>query len=71
LNFLFEEYGVQQVIAVADAENVASVSMLTRVGFPRGGIVEQEVFFKGKWGKEYHFSLSKEEWKSGQANRIR
>ena len=68
LSYLFEGKSIQRVVAVADAENEASIAMLIRAGFPKEGMIEQEVFFKGKWGKEYHFLLSKEDWKSGQTN---
>ena len=70
LSYLFEGEGIQRVLAVADAENEASIAMLLSVGFPKAGMMDQEVFFKGKWGKEYHFVLSKEEWKSGRTKHL-
>lgn len=68
LAYLFGEIGIQRVMAVTDAENEASIAMLIRVGFPKEEMIQQEVFFKGKWGKEYHFFLSRAHWKSNQAH---
>ena len=62
LEYAFETLELHRVIAIADCENVASFTLLERLGLRREGHFRQNVWFKGKWGDEYLYAMLQEEW---------
>ena len=65
LKYLFEERGLHRVIAECDVENVASWKLLEKLGFRREAHLVENVYFKGKYGSEYHYALLAREWQRG------
>jgi RimJ/RimL family protein N-acetyltransferase len=64
LDYLFGEFDLHRVIAITDVENVASFSVLDRIGFRREGHFVENLMFKGKWASEYHYAMLKREWEN-------
>ena len=62
LKYLFEERGLHRVIAECDVDNSASWKLLERLGFRREAHLVENVYFKGKYGSEYHYALLAREW---------
>ncbi|CAH0525789.1 GNAT family N-acetyltransferase [Vibrio hippocampi] len=63
LAYLFSELGKHRVVATTDANNVASYSVLEKLGFRREAHFIQNIFFKGAWGDEYQYALLSSESK--------
>jgi RimJ/RimL family protein N-acetyltransferase len=51
------------VIAECDVDNIASWSLLDKLGFRREAHLVENIFFKGKYGSEYHYALLRREWR--------
>jgi len=64
LDYLFGELDLHRVIAITDVENVASFSVLDRMGFRREGHFVENLMFKGQWASEYHYAMLKREWEN-------
>jgi len=62
LDYLFGELDLHRVIAITDVENVASYSVLERMGFRQEGHFVENLMFKGHWASEYHYAMLKQEW---------
>lgn len=62
LTFLFNTKNIHRVVETVDAENIASINLLERVGFRQEGHFIENIFFKGKWGSEYQYAMLKREW---------
>ena len=62
LDHLFIKLEMHRVIAIADCENQRSVALLNRLGMRQEGHFIQNIWFKGKWGDEYHYAILREEW---------
>jgi len=62
LNFLFDQKDIHRVVETVDAENIASINLLKRVGFRQEGHFIENIFFKGKWGSEFQYAMLKREW---------
>ena len=65
LKYLFDERGLHRVMAECDVDNVASWKLLEKLGFRREAHLLENVFFKGKYGSEYHYALLEREWRTG------
>jgi len=65
LKYLFEERSLHRVMAECDVDNVASWKLLEKLGFRREAHLMENVFFKGKYGSEYHYALLAREWRKG------
>ncbi len=65
LKYLFEERGLHRVIAECDVENSASWKLLEKLGFRREAHLVENVYFKGKYGSEYHYAVLAREWQKG------
>ena len=63
LKYLFEDRGLHRVIAECDVDNSASWKLLERLGFRREAHLVENVYFKGKYGSEYHYALLAREWR--------
>jgi RimJ/RimL family protein N-acetyltransferase len=64
LTFLFDTKDLHRVIGIVDAENIASINLLRSTGFRLEGHFLENLFFKGKWGSEFHYAMLKREWDS-------
>lgn len=62
LTFLFETKGIHRIVALVDAENIASINLMKRVGFRQEGYFVENTCFKGKWGSELLYAMLKREW---------
>jgi len=62
LDYVFINLEMHRVIAIADCENKRSVALLNRLGMRREGHFIQNIWFKGKWGDEYHYAILRREW---------
>jgi len=62
LSFLFDNKEIHRIVEIVDAENVASIQLLKSLGFREEGYFIENIFFKGKWGSEYHYAMLKREW---------
>jgi aminoglycoside 6'-N-acetyltransferase len=62
LGYLFGEKHLHRVSAICDAENLASASLLERVGMRREGHFIENIWFKGGWGSEYSYAVLQSEW---------
>jgi ribosomal-protein-alanine N-acetyltransferase len=65
--FLFGARELHRIVAVADAENVASLALFRGAGFRQEGHFVENVFFKGKWGSEIQLAILRREWTSAGA----
>ena len=63
LQYLFDDRGLHRVVAECDVENVASWKLLEKLGFRREAHLVENIFFKGKYGSEYHYALLGREWR--------
>ncbi len=63
LKYLFDERGLHRVLAECDVDNVASWKLLEKLGFRREAYLIENIFFKGKYGSEYHYALLAREWR--------
>lgn len=62
LTFLFDTKELHRVVAIADAENIASINLLKTTGFKQEGHFIENIFFKGKWGSEFQYAMLKRKW---------
>ena len=62
LDFAFKMLRLHRVIAITDCENIASVTLLERLGLRREGHFIQNVWFKGQWADEYLYAILQDEW---------
>ena len=52
-----------RVLAITDCLNIASISLLEKVGFRREGDFIQHAMFKGQWCDEYQYAMLASEFK--------
>ncbi len=64
LTYLFEDAKAQEVLAVTDAKNVASIKVLENLGFSRDPAATRQVIFKGEAGEEFDYALSNSDWQT-------
>ena len=65
LKYLFQDRGLHRVIAECDVDNIASWKLLEKLGFRREAHLVENVYFKGKYGSEFHYALLAREWQKG------
>ncbi|HBG59560.1 MAG TPA: GNAT family protein [Anaerolineaceae bacterium] len=63
-SFLFDRFNLHRIFAVCDVKNIASYTLLERVGMRREATFVENIFFKGEWGSEYLYALLDREWKN-------
>ena len=63
IDYLFYELNLHRVIAESDVDNVASYTLLERLGFRREAHLLENIWFKGAWGSEFHYAMLEREWK--------
>jgi len=66
IRYLFDERGLERVVAETDAENLPSCRLLERLGMCRVG--GGSAWFKGRMTEEYRYSLSREGPDTGAPN---
>jgi RimJ/RimL family protein N-acetyltransferase len=64
LDYLFSELYLHRIVAECDIENIASIKLLDRIGFRKEAHLLENIWFKGKWGSEYHYAILENEWKN-------
>jgi RimJ/RimL family protein N-acetyltransferase len=62
LDYLFFELNLHRVVAECDIENTASFLLLERLGFRREAHLIENIWFKGRWGSEFHYAMLEREW---------
>jgi RimJ/RimL family protein N-acetyltransferase len=66
LGYLFDERGLHRVIAECDVDNVASWKLLEKFGFRREAYLVENIYFKGRYGSEYHYAMLVREWRKSR-----
>lgn len=64
LTYLFEKKEIHRVVAIVDAENIASIKLFKSIRFRLEGHFIENIFFKGKWGSEFQYAMLKREWEN-------
>jgi aminoglycoside 6'-N-acetyltransferase len=62
LGYLFGRRGKHRVIACCDARNVASATVLERLGMRREGHLRESTWAKGEWTDDLLYALLDREW---------
>lgn len=62
IEYLFLKLNKHRIVATTDANNKASMALLTKLSFRKEGHYHQNIFFKGHWGDECFFALLKDEY---------
>jgi RimJ/RimL family protein N-acetyltransferase len=62
LGYLLVDNSLHRVRANCDEENVASASLLERVGMRREAHFIESLWFKGHWSSEYWYAVLRREW---------
>ncbi|WP_127509488.1 GNAT family N-acetyltransferase [Actinoplanes solisilvae] len=62
LDRLFRVQGLHKVAGECDSRNVASASLMERLGFTREGLLRQQTFIKGEWTDDLIYGLLADEW---------
>lgn len=68
LDGLFGSAGLHRVVADTDPRNVASWSLLERLGLRREGHLKQSRWFKGEWADEYLYAILSKDWLAGRGS---
>lgn len=66
---LFEEHHLHRIRAGCDAENNASVALLTRLGMRREAHFRKSYWDGRSYRDEYVYAITREEWASGAGER--
>jgi len=62
IDHLIERHSIHRLVAVAAAENVASVSLLRALGLRQEGHYRQSFLCDGRWIDDFCFALLASEW---------
>ena len=62
MTFLFDEKGIHRIQERLDADNIASMKLLERLGFRQEGPFIENYFEKGEWRSERQYAMLKREW---------
>ncbi|GID29643.1 GNAT family N-acetyltransferase [Paractinoplanes brasiliensis] len=62
LDRLFRLQGLHKVAGECDSRNVASASLMERLGFIREGLLRQQTYIKGEWTDDLIYGLLSDEW---------
>lgn len=68
LEYLFASLKVHRVFANVDPANVASMRVLSKLGFRCEGRFRQSLWLKDEWVDEEWYALLQEEWLAAQAS---
>jgi ribosomal-protein-alanine N-acetyltransferase len=60
--FGFDQMMLNRIQAFVHIENIASYTLLKKLGFHMEGIIRDKHFFRGKYYDHYGFSLLKSDW---------
>ncbi len=66
LTYLFTERHIHRVIATADSENIASITLLTKLGFRQEGHFVESYKVDDTWHDEVQYALLYREWEALQ-----
>lgn len=64
LQFLFDEYEITHIEAHIDTRNIASIALVTSLGFGMIRHVEHADSFKDSTSHENHYGLNRQNWKA-------
>ena len=64
LDYLFVELNLHRVVAECDVDNIASFTLLEKLGFRREAHLIENIWFKGAWASEFHYAVLEREWKN-------
>ena len=65
--FHTQKLNLHRMVAECDVENIASWKLLEKLGFRREAHFVESIFFKGKYGSEYHYGILGKEWRGRHA----
>ncbi len=64
--WLIDAHGIHRFVALAAAENVASVAILRSLGFRQEGHFYESFLRDGRWLDDLYFALLAREWRGGR-----
>jgi RimJ/RimL family protein N-acetyltransferase len=65
IDWLIAEHRIHRFVAVAAAQNAASIELLRALGFRQEGHFRQSFWCNGEWLDDAYFALLAEEWRRG------
>ncbi len=63
IQYLIEKHAIHRFVAVAAAENAASIALLRRLGFRQEGHFKESFLCHGRWIDDFYFALLAREWR--------
>lgn len=63
VTFGFDQLGLHRVTAAIGPENTASMTVVTRLGFTKEGVLRDHVFTNGAWRDSVLYSVLEPEWR--------
>jgi RimJ/RimL family protein N-acetyltransferase len=67
LRYAFETSGLHEVVATADARNVAYIRVMEKVGMQQEALLREHRFYRGEHADEVHYGILASEWRSQRA----
>lgn len=67
LRIAFEELGLHRVIGRAEARNIASARVMSKLGMRREAHLIENEFVKDEWQSELVYAMLQQEWEEGQS----
>ena len=68
IDYLIEAHAIHRFVAIAAADNAASVALLRALGFRQEGRFRQSFLCRGEWLDDSYFALLASEWRSAKAD---
>lgn len=62
LKWGFEGLGAHKIVGMCNAQNIASSSVMERIGMTREGIFRGELMWRGQWTDQYYYSILEKEY---------
>ena len=61
--YAFYRINLHHITSIVQAENIASIKSLKRVGYKKEGILRQNTFFDGRWVNDIIFGITKKDFR--------
>lgn len=62
LDYAFDNLNITMAAAVTDTENIPCIKLLEKLGMKKDECSLKKLWFKGRWGSELTYNISKEDW---------
>lgn len=60
ISYLFDNYEIQEVVAITDSENIASINLMKSLGLQKDNNFHNELLCKGRLSIEHRYSIKKD-----------